>query len=66
MNISKPVVRRIDDTVSSLHDFEKELFALPSVEPLSESDIIELRDRFGEDVEFVVRDMLSGKGERWG
>lgn len=33
--------------------------------PLTEEDYIELRDRFGEWVEFVVRDMISGKGERW-
>lgn len=31
----------------------------------SEEDYTELRDRFGEYVEFVVRDMISGKGERW-
>ncbi len=38
---------------------------LPSAEVLTEEDYIELRDRFGEYVEFVVRDMISGKGERW-
>ncbi len=38
---------------------------IPSAEPLTEEDYIELRDRFGEYVEFVVRDMISGKGERW-
>lgn len=38
---------------------------LPSAEPLTEEDYIELRDRFGEYVEFIVRDMISGKGERW-
>ena len=32
---------------------------------LTEEDYLELRDRFGESVEFVVRDMISGKGERW-
>lgn len=31
----------------------------------SEEDYTELCDRFGEDVEFVVRDMISGKGEGW-
>lgn len=31
----------------------------------SEEDYTELRDRFGEYVEFVVKDMISGKGERW-
>lgn len=36
-----------------------------SIEPLIEEDYAELRDRFGEYVEFVVRDMISGKGERW-
>ena len=38
---------------------------VPSTEPLTEEDYIELRDRFGEYVEFVVRDMVTGKGERW-
>lgn len=37
----------------------------PSAEPLTEEDYTELRDRFGEYVEFVVRDMISGKEERW-
>ena len=37
----------------------------PSAEPLTEEDYTELRDRFGEYVEFVVRDMITGKGERW-
>lgn len=31
----------------------------------SEEDYTELCDRFGEYVEFVVRDMITGKGERW-
>ena len=34
-------------------------------EPLTEEDYKELHDRFGDYVEFVVRDMVSGKGERW-
>lgn len=38
---------------------------LPSAEVLTEEDYTELRDRFGEYVEFVVRDMIEGKGERW-
>lgn len=33
--------------------------------PLKDEDFTELRDRFGNEVEFVVRDMISGKGERW-
>lgn len=44
------------------------LYDLPPVnpqEPLTEEDYIELRDRFGEYVVFVVRDMVSGKNERW-
>ena len=32
---------------------------------LSEVDYTELRDRFGEEVEFVVRDMINGTGDRW-
>ena len=35
------------------------------INPLSEEDYTELRDRFGTEVESVVRDMVSGKGERW-
>ena len=38
---------------------------IPSEEPLTEEDYTELRDRFGEYVEFVVRDMIAGKGDRW-
>lgn len=42
---------------------------LPSadVQPhqLTEEDLTELRHRFGKDVECVVRDMISGKDERW-
>lgn len=34
-------------------------------EPLTEEDYKELHDRFGDYVEFVVRDMVSGTGERW-
>ena len=32
---------------------------------LTEEDFCELRDRFGEYVEFVVRDMASGNERRW-
>ena len=32
---------------------------------LTEVDLTELRHRFGNDVECVVRDMISGKEERW-
>ena len=38
---------------------------LPSAQPLTDADYMELRDRFGREVEFVVEDMISGKGERW-
>lgn len=41
------------------------LSMLPSVEPLTERDYTELRNRFGEYVELVVRNMISGKGEGW-
>lgn len=33
---------------------------------LSEEDLQELEDRYGKDVRFVVEDMISGKGKRWG
>ena len=32
---------------------------------LSEADYTELRDRFGTFVEYVVRDMVNGTGDRW-
>lgn len=45
--------------------FKEIVNKLPSAQPLSEEDYIELRDRFGDFVEFVVRDMINGKRERW-
>jgi hypothetical protein len=41
------------------------LLRIPSENQLTKTDFAELRDRFGEYVEFVVQDMISGKGERW-
>lgn len=38
---------------------------LPSVELISKSDLIELRDRYGDEVRFVIEDMLSGEDKRW-
>ncbi len=38
---------------------------LPAAQPIDESDLIELRDRYGDEVRFVVEDMLSGEGKRW-
>ena len=35
------------------------------ISTLSQEDLIELEDRFGEYVRFVVEDMLSGEGKRW-
>lgn len=32
---------------------------------LSEQDLRELDDRYGEEVRATVEDMISGKGERW-
>lgn len=49
----------------SSKELERLIDKAPSAEPLTEEDYTELRDRFGEFVEFVVRDMISGKGERW-
>lgn len=42
-----------------------ELRFLPSAQPITEEDYIELHDRFGIEVETVVRDMVSGEGKRW-
>lgn len=44
---------------------KKPVEVLPPVQVLSEEDLIELEDRFGAFVRFVVEDMISGKGERW-
>ena len=38
---------------------------LPSAQPLSETDLLELEHRFGQHVRHVVEDMLSGEGKRW-
>lgn len=48
----------IDFAVSSLS-------VLPSINRLTEVDLIELEDRFGKNVRMVVEDMLSGEGKRW-
>ncbi len=48
-----------------VNEVRDSLLILPSAEPLTEEDYNELRDRFGEYVEFVVRDMISRKGDRW-
>ena len=37
----------------------------PSTQPISETDLIELEDRFGGYVRFIVEDMINGKEERW-
>lgn len=42
-----------------------ELRFLPSAQPITEEDYIELHDRYGAEVESVVRDMVSGEGKRW-
>lgn len=44
---------------------EKMLNNVPSVQPLTEEDYMELRHRFGTQVESVVRDMVSGRENRW-
>ena len=32
---------------------------------LTEEDILELKHRYGDEVEYIVRDMLSGENKRW-
>jgi hypothetical protein len=41
---------------------------MPSVTPqsITETNILELKHRFGDEVEYVIRDMLSGENLRWG
>lgn len=38
----------------------------PTIEPLTEIDYIELADRYGGEVAFVVKDMIEQTGRRWG
>lgn len=45
---------------------EEEIKNLPSINGLTDVDLIELEDRFGKNVRFVVEDMLKGEGKRWG
>ena len=53
--------RRDPSQIWDTADIEVWINELPSAEPetLSETDLIELRDRFGNYVEFVVRDMMK-------
>lgn len=53
-----------DIFVKLLDEINKLPYVNPQ-EPLTEEDYKELRNRFGAYVEFIVRDMISGKGERW-
>ena len=46
-------------------DVYKALEQIPSAQPLTETDLLELEHRFGEFVRFVVEDMLSGEEKRW-
>lgn len=39
---------------------------MPTIEPLTEIDYIELADRYGGEVAFVVKDMIEQTGKRWG
>ena len=50
---------RLDADIGAFIDKE------PTIEPINEADLKELRNRFGDYVEFVVRDMLSGQEKRW-
>ena len=54
-------------TKEDVRNFEALEMAIETLkqEPLTEEDYKELHDRFGAYVEFVVRDMVGGKGERW-
>lgn len=38
----------------------------PTIKPLTEIDYIELADRYGGEVAFVVKDMIEQTGRRWG
>lgn len=39
--------------------------SMPSAPGLSEEDLQEIQDRFGDFVRFVVEDMTTGEGKRW-
>lgn len=60
-----PVDTEYDCTLLDRVDVRRVLSDLPSAQPIDEIDLIELRDRYGDEVRFVVEDMLSGEGKRW-
>lgn len=45
--------------------WRKHFSEMPSVQPLPETDLLELEHRFGSGVRYVVEDMLSGEERRW-
>ena len=75
MNVMSDLIDRqaaIDAVLDAIYDdeywkeqVERAISALPSAHPITETDLIELEDRFGKYVRYVVEDMISGKEERW-
>ena len=54
------------DTVrDAVNNMLKNLGIAPSMVLLSEEDLIEIQDRFGDYVRFVIEDMMSGEEKRW-
>lgn len=61
----EPVIEPLERLAESASKTAKVLERLSEQKPLTEENYIELNDRFGEYVVFIVKDMVSGKGERW-
>lgn len=51
--------------LSALHDVAEDLEQIPTIKPLTEIDYIELADRYGGEVAFVVKDMIEKTNQRW-
>ncbi len=61
---AEPLCKDKDCVIIQAADAIEEL--MRRCKPLTEIDYIELHDRYGDEVPFVVRDMIERKGERWG
>ena len=49
----------------AVNNMLRKLGIVPSMALLSEEDLIEIQDRFGDYVRFVIEDMMSGENKRW-
>ena len=67
---------RLDEWCIDCKEYDQERHCCPrfnkvirqtvdEVQKIKKVDLIEIEDRFGAYVRFVVEDMINGKGERW-